>query len=175
MKNAFGGNIVERFGIAGRASTICLRHIVRRWFGWRVRQGDRAEQVSARAGPQVVRRAPDFLSPIDRFASLIEKRPHLDDHCGRFRLVNELLFAAPTHADGLSGPLHGDDGGIRCGIIGAVVSVTAGALHVMNADRCGFKLERFGQSGAERIDALAVSPDRKPVVVKQRNPAGRGN
>ena len=81
-----------------------------------------------------MRGAPDFLRPVGRLAGVVEERAHLHDHGRGLRLVDEFLLAPPAHADRLARHLHGDDGGVGRGIVGAVVAVAARALHVMHGD-----------------------------------------
>ena len=137
MDYALGRDVVERLAVAGGAAAVRFRHVAGRRLRHRIGQGDRAEQHAAGAGPVVVRRAPDFLRPVDRLAGVVEEGLHLDDHGRRFRLVDEFLLAPPAHADRLARHLHGDDGGVGRGIVGAVVAVAARALHVVHGDLGG--------------------------------------
>ena len=128
MEDALGGNVVERLAIAGSASAIRLRYVIRRRLGRRIGQGKRAQQVAAGSGAQIMRWTPDFLRPVDRFAILVEQRAHLHDHRRGLGLVDEFLFPPPAHTDGFSRLLHSDDRSIRGGIIGAIVTVAARSL-----------------------------------------------
>src|SRR4030095_9611710 len=105
MEKAFGGNVVKRLGIAGRASAVRFGDIVRGRLRRRIGQGEGAEQISTRPRAQTVRRAPDFMSPVDRFSSLIKYRAHLHNHRRRLRLVDKFFLAAPAYTNGSTGPL----------------------------------------------------------------------
>src|SRR5262249_56119819 len=80
VESAFGGNVVERLGIAGRAAAVRFRDVVRGRLRRRIGQGERAQQISARPRTQIVGRAPDFLRPVEWLSSLIKYRPHLPNH-----------------------------------------------------------------------------------------------
>ena len=121
-----------------------------------------------------MRGTPDFLRPVDRLAVLVEQGANLHDHGRRLRLVDEFFLASPAHADRLTRLLHRDDRGVGRRIIGAVVAVTARALHVMDDDRGRLELERLRQGRAQRINALAVGPNRQlAVLVKRKAARGR--
>ena len=74
MQHALGRNVVKRLAIARTAAAVCLGHVIRRRLGRRIGQGKRAEQIAARAGAQIVRRAPDLLRPVDGLAGVVEQR-----------------------------------------------------------------------------------------------------
>ena len=136
MQDALGRNVVERLAVARAAAAIRLGHVVRRRLG----QADRAEHSApSRLPPAPGRKlcvgAPDLLRPVDGFAGVVEQRTDLDHHRRCLRLVDELFLAPPAHADRLAGLLHGNDGRVGRGIVGAVVAVAAGALHVVHDDR----------------------------------------
>ena len=134
VDDALGRDVVERLGIAGGAAAIGFWHVVRRRLRRRIGQRNSAQQNAAGAGALVVRAAPDFLRPVGRLAGVVEQSVDLDDHRRGFRLVDELFLAPPAHADRLARHLHGDDGGVGGGIVGAVVAVAARALHVVHDD-----------------------------------------
>ncbi len=102
MDDALGGNIVERLAIAGGAAAIGFRHVVRRRFGRRIGQRQRAQQIAAGAGPLIVRGAPDFLRPVGGLAGVVEQGADFHHHRRALRLVDEFLFAPPAHADRLA-------------------------------------------------------------------------
>ena len=164
MDHALGGDVVERLAVAGGAAAVRFRHVAGRRLRHRIGQGDRAEQHAAGARAVVMRRAPDFLRPVDRLAGVVEQRLHLDHHGRRLRLVDEFLLAPPAHADRLARHLHGDDGGVGRGIVGAVMAVAARALHVVHGDLGGVDAERLGERGAQREHALAMRPYRQMAV-----------
>ena len=121
----------------------------------------------------VVRRAPDFLRPIDRLAGVVEEGLHLDDHGRCLRLIDEFLLAPPAHADRLARHLHGDNGGVGRGIVGAVVAVAARPLHVVHGDLGCVDAEGFGERAAQREHPLAVGPHREMAIAVFRQATGR--
>ena len=173
MDDALGWNVVKRVAVARRAAAVCFRDVAgRRLLHW-IGQGDRAEQSAAGAGPQVMRRAPYFLRPVGGLAVLVEQGADFDDHRRAFWLVDEFFFSTPAHADRLARHLHGDDCRIGRGIVGAIVAVTARALHVLHRNGGRLQAERLHQCAAQRIDALAMRPDGEMAVLEQRQTAGR--
>src|SRR5262245_39097742 len=125
MENAFRGNVVKRLSITGSPATVCFRHIVRRRFRWRIGQGEGSKQISPRARTLIVRRTPDFLSPVNGSSGFVKQCADLDDHRRGLWLVYEFFLAPPAHAYRLAGFLYGKDRGVRSSIIGTVVPVTA--------------------------------------------------
>src|SRR5215510_5455860 len=165
VESAFGGNVVERLGIAGRAAAVRFRDVVRGRLRRRIGQGERAQQISARPGTQIVGRAPDFLRPVDWLSSLIKYRAHLHNHRRRLRLVDKFFLSTPANANGPTGLLHGDDRGIGGSVVGPVVPVATGALHVVHNDRGVVEREHFRQGSSQRVYALAMRPNGQSAVL----------
>src|SRR5262245_25786614 len=172
VENALGGNVVKRLCIAGSAAAVRFGDVVRGRLGRRIGQGEGAEQISTRPRTQIVRRAPDFLRPIDRFSSLIEYRAHLHNHRRCLRLVDKFFLAAPAHTNGPTGLLHGDNRRIGGSIVRPIVAVTAGTLHVVHNDRGRVELEDFGQGSPQRVYALAMRPNGQFAVLAEGKPTG---
>ncbi len=57
-------------------------------------------------------------------------------------------------------------GGVEGSVVGAVVTVAAGAFDVDAADVARLQTERPGDGGTQRKDALAVGPNRKLAVLE---------
>ena len=173
MQDAFLRDVVERLGVAGGAAAIRLGHVIRRRQRQGIGQCLSGQQGRATARAALVRAAPDFRGPVGRPAGLVEQRVQLHHHGRALRLVDEFLLAPPAHAQRHARHLHRGNGGVGGGIVGAIVPVTAGALHVMHGDGGRLELERTRQRGAQREDALAMRPHRQMTVLVKRQPARR--
>ena len=85
--------------------------------------------------------------------------------------MGEFVGAGPQHAHRCTGDQGGDDGGVECGVVGAVMAVAAGAMGMVDDDGLRIALQRAGGVGAEWIDALDVAPHLQDTVVLMRNGA----
>ena len=134
MQDALGRDVVERLRVARRTAAVCFWNVIRRGLRRGIGQGDCAQKVSAGTRAQIMCRTPDLLGPVNRLTIVVDERTHLHDHRRRLRLVDELLFAAPTHPDRLSRSLYRDNGSVSGGVICTIVAVAAGTLHVVDHD-----------------------------------------
>src|SRR6185437_16271469 len=123
LQNALLRNVVERLGVARGTAAVRFRYVIERRIGGMLGEGVGGEQVGAAAGTAVVCAAPDLCRPVGRRAIGIDERAHFDDHRAGLRLVDELLLASPAYAHRRARRLHGDDGGVGGGVVGAVMAV----------------------------------------------------
>ena len=86
-----------------------------------------------------------------------------------------LLLAHPLHADRAAENRPRDQGCVGGGIIGTVMAVAAGALHVDAADLLWRQPQHFGDGLPVGIDALSVSPHRDAVGIGTRDGTGGSN
>ena len=89
--------------------------------------------------------------------------------------MRHLVGARPLHADR---PVRGrfrQQHGIERDIVGGIMSVTAGALHMFDRNVLQGQFEHQREIGAEKIDPLAVGPDMDAITAPLRHGAGRRN
>ena len=113
------------------------------------------------------------MPPVDDFTSRIQVSLDLDRHCGAERGIRHLALARPLYAHRPAAGFLGEQHGIERDIVGGVVPVAAGALHMLDRDVLDRQFENQRQIGAQKIDALAVGPDMDAVAVPPRHGAGR--
>ena len=101
----------------------------------------------------------------------IECRQSTISPCASRSASISIAIAAPNGACDISScarPLHphrpaagrlGQQHGIERDVVGGVVAVAAGALHMLDGDVLERQFENQRQIGAQKIDALAVGPD----------------
>ena len=99
------------------------------------------------------------------FAVAAEPRAHRGHHHRAIGLPCVLVLAHPLHAHRPAGQGHSEQCGVGAGVIRAVVAVAARALHMDAAHALGRRARQTRDRGAQRIDALAVRPDRHHVVL----------
>jgi hypothetical protein len=82
-----------------------------------------------------------------------------------------LVLAHPLHPDWPVRQRHRDNGGVRAGIVGAVVTVAAGAFD-MDAVHLVLRHRQHVRDGVtERVNALAMRPDGHARAVEQADRA----
>ena len=175
MQDAPHREIVQRHAVARAATTAGLRRIGRPRVGRRRRQRLVRQHVAAGAGPLHMRGGPDLRRPFDRLARIIQRRAcgHLHRRAERFEA--EFLLAPPQHADALVGHLQRDHRRVHRHIVGAVVTVTTGAMRVPHDDSFGRQTQHIGQRRAQRIRPLRVRPHRQHAIAIFRQRTGRAH
>ncbi len=123
------GECVQRNRVAV-AAAFGLQHRRRRCRHERFLQHLRGKEPACVDDPLVVRTAPQRVIPVDDGAARVERRAHFGDHRGGEVIPGMLLFAHPLHANRLAHHFAGDQGGVRCCIVGAVVPIAARSLDV---------------------------------------------
>ena len=86
-----------------------------------------------------------------------------------------LVLAHPLHAHRPAGYRDCDQGGIGGRVVGRVVPVATGALHVNAAHRIWRQAQQFGYRTLQRIDALAVRPHRQLAAIVERHGTRRAD
>ena len=104
----------------------------------------------------------------------VERRARAGHHRRAVRLPCVLVLAHPLHAHRLPGQRARQQRGVGGDVVGAVVAVAARAFDVDAAHPVGRHLQQLGQRSAQRIDALAVGPDRVAAAVLLRRPRRTG-
>ena len=121
----------------------------------------RRQQVDAAfaARPRAVRMAPQFMTPVDNIAFVIERCIEPDHHRRAERLPREFIFAHPLHAHRLAGDCARQQHGVERDVVGGVVAVTARAFGVGDDDVALGKTQHLRHVDAQRVNALTVRPD----------------
>ena len=172
VDHPLGREIVQREGVARAAAAIRLGRIVglrgrRRVWQCLVRKHRATEDRALDVGP-----GPDLRGPIHGAAGLVQHRSEAGHMCRADRFEAELFFAAPLHADAMIRDLHRDDRGIQSRIVGAVMTIAAGAVGVPHRHLLALQAQNVGNAVAQRIDALGMRPDRQMPVAVFRQGAG---
>ena len=167
--------IIQRYRVAIGAAAIGLRRIGRDRARKRIGQFGPREQRRLRRAPRPrgVTVAPDRVAPADDFALRIEIGLDLDRHRSTKRRVRHLVFARPLHADRPAGGRFRQQHGVERDVVGGIMSVAAGAFHMLDRDVLDRQFEHQREIGAQQIDALAVGPDVDAVAAPLRHGAGR--
>ena len=172
VRGALAREIVERDGVAV-ARTVRLRGMARRARPLRIGEVPAPHQIDAVgiARPHVMALAPDVEGPADH-AAAGDGPLDLHGHGGAVRLPLELVVTHPLqpHRPPIDGARQ--HGGVEGSVVGAVVTVAAGAFGVDAADVARLQTERPGDGGTQRKDALAVGPDRELAVLELGHRAG---
>ncbi|MGY4293377.1 hypothetical protein ACVWXN_001472 [Bradyrhizobium sp. i1.4.4] len=82
-------------------------------------------------------------------------------------------MARPLHPHRAAAGGFRQQHGIERDVVGRIVPVAAGPLHMLDDDVFGRQLEHDRKIGAQQIDALAVCPDMDTIAVPSRHGAGR--
>ena len=105
--------------------------------------------------------------------AVVERGVRGHDHRRADRLEAEFLLAPPADLDRHPRLAQRDDRGVGRGVVGAVMAVAARPLHMLDRDRGRIELQRAGEPGAQRVDALGMGPDLQMAVAIDRHAAGR--
>src|SRR5260370_22585073 len=156
-----GWKIVERYRIAIGATAIGVRRIGGDVAWERICQFGRREQsrLCRASGPRSVAVAPDAVSPFDDLALGVKASFDLDRHRRAERRMCHLVLARPLHPDRPTASGFRKQNRIERDIIGRVMPVAAGALHMLYANVFERICEHQREIGAEKINPLAVRPD----------------
>ena len=167
--------IIQRYRVAIGAAAIGLRRIGRDHAWERIGQFGCREQgrLSRAPRPRGVAVAPDAVAPVDDLALRIEIGLDLDRHRRAERRMGHLVFARPLHADRPAAGRLRQQNGVERDIVGGVMAVAAGALHMLDRDVLDRQFEHEREIGAEQIDPLAVGPDVDAISGPLRHGAGR--
>jgi hypothetical protein len=116
--------------------------------------------------------APDAVAPAGNLAMRVEIGLDLDGHRRTKRRVRHLVGARPLHADRPASRRLRKQDGVERDIVGRVVSIAAGAFHMLDRDVLDRQFEDQREIGAKKIDPLAVGPDPDTVTGPLRHGAG---
>ena len=105
------------------------------------------------------------MAPFDDFALRIEVGLDLDRHRRAERRMRHLVGARPLHANRTAAGLLRQQHRVERDIVGGVMAVAAGALHMLDRDVLQRQFEHQRKIGAQEIDALAMGPDMDAVAV----------
>ena len=169
------GEVVVRLGIARRSVTARGR-----WVDSRRQHRDAGavgvgQQAHARcvAGPSRVAVRPQVVGPVGDRPALVDARGDVADHGRAERFPGELVGAAPLHPHMAALRVRCEQRGIHRRVVGRIVAVAAGPLHVVDHDRLGRQIQRHGDGVAQGEHALAVAPHlESPVRVARDGTAG---
>ena len=172
MNDARVRKVVERNRVAV-AAAFRLRQRLRWRRRERLLQVGRGEQVARLPRPRRMRVAPYVELPFGDGSRRIEPRADRLDHRGTERLPRVLVFAHPLDAHRPAGHRAREQRGIRRDVVGAIVPIATGALHVDAVDALLRHPQHFGERVAQRIYALTMRPYGVAAVVELRNRARR--
>src|SRR6185503_19645670 len=172
VRGALAREIVERDGVAV-AGTVRLRGLARRPGPLRIGDVPAPEQVDTVciARPLVVALAPDVEGPVD-YSTAGDGALDLHGHGRAVGLPLELVVTHPLQSHRPPIDRARQHRGVEGDVVGAVVTVAAGAFGVDAADVARFETERPREGGTQREDALAMGPDRKLAVLELGHRAG---
>ena len=131
-----GGKVVERHGVALGPAAARQRRIDRRHARERLGElpGGEQRRRLGTAGPRYVPVAPDVVPPADDLALRVEIGFQVDGLRGAERRPGQLVLARPLQAHGPALHRARQQRGLQPHIVGAVLAVAAGALHVLDDD-----------------------------------------
>jgi len=167
--------IIQWNRVAIGAAAIGLRRVGRdHTWEWIGQFGCREQgRLSGAPRPRGVTVAPDAVAPADNLALRIEIGFDLDCHRRTERRMGHFVFARPLHADRPAAGRLRQQHGIERHVVGGVVPIAAGALHMLDRDVLEGQFENEREIGAEKIDPLAVAPDVDALSGPLRHGAGR--
>ncbi len=113
------------------------------------------------------------MSPFDDLAVGVKVSFDLDRHRRAERRMCHLVLARPLHPDRPTAAGFRKQNRIERDIIGRVMPVAAGALHMLYDNVFERQCEHQREIGAEKINPLAVSPDVDALSGPLRDGAGR--
>ena len=116
--------------------------------------------------------APHLVLPVRDPAVASKRRLGVHHHGGTIRFPAEFFVSHPLQTDRAAGHCPRQQRGVGRNVVGAVVTVAAGTLHMHAADRGGRHFQDFDQFGAQRKDALRVRPYRHAPILELGDRAG---
>ena len=124
-------------------------------------------------GPRDVRIAPELMAPVDDASGVIDRAVHGDDHRRPERRPGQFVLVRPLQPHGVAFHGAGEQHRVERRVVGRVVTVASGALHMANGDRVGRDAERLRDVQPGRVDRLALAPHLDCAGLHPRHRAGR--
>jgi hypothetical protein len=115
--------------------------------------------------------APALVAPRDDVPCRVEVGLEVDRHRRAERRPCHLVGPRPLHTHRTALRREREARGIERDVVGAVVAIASGALHVRDDDLLPRHVEGEREIAAQVVDALAVGPDAKRVAVELRESA----
>ncbi len=113
------------------------------------------------------------MSPFDDLALGVKIGFDLDRHRRPEWRMRHLVLARPLHPDRPAAGGFRKQNRIKRHVIGGVMPVAAGALHMLDGDVLERQFEHQRKIGAEKINPLAMGPDLDALSGPLCNGAGR--
>ena len=126
-------------------------------------------------GPGAVTVGPQFVEPVADATLLVQTGPERDQVGTAQRRLRQLIRTRPHDPHRITKLGHGQQGCIKRHIVGTVVAITSGPLHVPHHDRLFVKPQGLGQVIAQILNALAVGPDLQGLAVPLGQCAAKTN